>query len=1617
MNVDLDSCAFSRPDYCSDPDNDGFDECPMSTCDEVRDRCRPVINSILPDNGPPGQPISIEGCYFRAYDPASSYVQIGGDAGNVEICENGWTNELIIAEEPGNPNGSQNLIDVNTSTATGGLSTAIDSLQNDPAVYGFDVTGNNCARICTQTALGEGYNFCDDNGDCASGNCMAPQPIPAAGLPVLCPPLSPKTGEEGDLISMSGSKLAPVGIPGVSGVQFSPGLIDTFDDIIARVGSWAVDGITRSEVQVGASSGGVHVVNTMCPSNPLPFKVKCNSNADCTTTNCCRYDGGLGYSVCVDAAECATGVPGDRCQLPSNIANNGTCSTGAELDDIPEDYLCIDTARHQAPTPPNSAAYPPVGENDCTVCCDPDQDNDGDMNDEPGGAMTLGTLKCTPDVWNCTAPGNNERGLYCGCDEDSDCGDVSAMGCGFDDERTDHCCYPRPEIAGWSPSAATQCRNISVTFTFSQSMDWSTFVYGDNTVPETTVSAISGGSVIPGKLTHTDTSFTFTPDEIFDPSENFNVWIATGRTTNTFGVAIGDNVGVTYLRGFNAGNRICTIDHLKFQWWDGAWTRPSPSYMTCSTSNCAPGDHPATPPDGYQQFWSVQSVSEDGTNLISPAPNPIRITWKEDDPKNVFTPTHNGSDIVPPNFEGPCPAESSNSLACLLTSDNASGRGRWVVTADGSASTLLPGGIGKVTDAGIILARMCSSPWPNILPPTNDDPAFEDSGLYPKLDNSPFPTRGNNNYVMNFSTWYCRDGTDLPLLASTDEVIVTEADPATVNLNDGIDSKLKSYLFVYPGTCSIAAFTTETTCVEAGASWTKTSDDAIGILVFENEGGKSLREWYQLQLGYPPQQGQGLTIDGYPAIRDGTTVYVNATNLVAGRVYTNIYLMSYHPDSSAQTIDIFNRMLDNWEFNVNLLPGQKESLQRDIQRVGDLDDIWIKLLEYKAANGHYPLLEGGSYINGMSTSRWPSWQEALGDALGGDLPVDPLNTYEEGGTECTEADGYNQETCWDDTDKAYQCPDDPPIIPDSYIYLYITNPTGEIANLYANMEYTGPEGWVTVPPVGDPCSGIANADCACVNYARNIVGSAADRTGPEITGVDSLVRNGVTVLSGTRALDVSASDAESGVDRVEFYVDGVRTYTDSDGTDGPPAWVWNFNTTGYTDAEHTVLVIAYDTLGNWSSISYRILIDNGGGPDGTTPYIELKSPVGGSTVFGAAVVIDAFATDNRVVDHIEISIDGVIVRTCNGTEGTLTCQHVWDTTAVLNGAHTLAAVAYDQALNTKEVGISVTVNNDDPNPPNPVAITEPADGATISDDVDVRVHAVDDRGIARVDVYIDNLFLASANPVGGDDFIAVLDTQLYENGSHDIDAYAFDLAGNSAAAAGITVSIDNPEKDETPPTVVFIPNTPADGTAVDGVADITVDAFDEIGVTRVNFYVDYLQRATLGGAACQNPAPACNTEAACEGACASVWAWTWPLNTLLYSDGWHTIQADALDAAGNRSASIEIRVNVRGEGAPSITMGQVSPCSAGSGTLINFGTLVTDADGIGRVDAIIQQPDGAEILRVGLNDVAPVDNFYTGTWDSTGYSGAFYVDYEAEDGFGNVSRMNNAACVAVITPP
>ncbi len=91
--------------------------------------------------------------------------------------------------------------------------------------------------------------------------------------------------------------------------------------------------------------------------------------------------------------------------------------------------------------------------------------------------------------------------------------------------------------------------------------------------------------------------------------------------------------------------------------------------------------------------------------------------------------------------------------------------------------------------------------------------------------------------------------------------------------------------------------------------------------------------------------------------------------------------------------------------------------------------------------------------------------------------------------------------------------------------------------------------------------------------------------------------------------------------------------------------------------------------------------------------------------------------------------------------------------------------------------------------PPAAAILAPASGATVVGAVPVSVRPVDDRGIARVELWVDGSLAATDRAYP---WVIVWNTEAVANGPHNLLARAYDAAGNLGESPSLTVTASNP---------------------------------------------------------------------------------------------------------------------------------------------------------------------------------------------------------------------------------
>ena len=269
------------------------------------------------------------------------------------------------------------------------------------------------------------------------------------------------------------------------------------------------------------------------------------------------------------------------------------------------------------------------------------------------------------------------------------------------------------------------------------------------------------------------------------------------------------------------------------------------------------------------------------------------------------------------------------------------------------------------------------------------------------------------------------------------------------------------------------------------------------------------------------------------------------------------------------------------------------------------------------------------------------------------------------------------------------------------------------------------------------------------------------------------------VLTGTVTLSATASD-NIGVAGVRFLVDGASVGVE----DTTAPYSIQFDARTLTNTGHQISATARDAAGTTATASPITVTAN------NPPTLVIITPAPGASVTGPLVGVTYTETgDLTGVDHVHFTLDGGPEVMDRPMDGSYAFDNVPPGPHVLNGW--LVRADHSKISGTDAVPRSFTVTAPDTTPPT-VALTAPAQGASVSGTVSVNVSATDDVGLTGVQFLLDGL------PLGSEDtsspFSVSWNTGTTAVGNHQLSAVARDAAANTATSANVLVTVVNPNE-------------------------------------------------------------------------------------------------------------------------------------------------------------------------------------------------------------------------------
>jgi len=415
------------------------------------------------------------------------------------------------------------------------------------------------------------------------------------------------------------------------------------------------------------------------------------------------------------------------------------------------------------------------------------------------------------------------------------------------------------------------------------------------------------------------------------------------------------------------------------------------------------------------------------------------------------------------------------------------------------------------------------------------------------------------------------------------------------------------------------------------------------------------------------------------------------------------------------------------------------------------------------------------------------------------------------------------------------------------------------------------------------------------NSASASVPVIVDTTSPSLSV--TYPADGAVFATTTVAMAWTASDATSGLDRLELSLDGG------------PATVLAPNETNHTfaglsDGSHTATLVAYDRAGHSTTAARTFVVDT------AAPTVTIDAPVAGWVSTRSVQVTWTAADVGSGLDHIEVSLDGNPPAVLPGTATSTTL------TGVSDGPHTIVVQAFDRAGSSASASVAISVDATLPT----ATVTSPTPGQFLgTSSVQLTWTASDaPSGIDHFEVSIDG-GVATTVPSGTTTYVFTGVT----DGSHTFRLRAIDRAGN-AVTASVTATVD-----VSPPTLAISSPTAAAFIRSHSVI-VTWTAGD--ATSGIDHYL-----VSLDGGSAQTVVGT---------ATSYTFAGT--------SDGAHTILVTAVDRAGNtHPASVTVTVDATN---PSVSI--VGPAAGAVISAASATVTWTASDAASGIDHIEIRVDG-----------------------------------------------------------
>ncbi len=1020
------------------------------------------------------------------------------------------------------------------------------------------------------------------------------------------------------------------------------------------------------------------------------------------------------------------------------------------------------------------------------------------------------------------------------------------------------------------------CRNTQFSITIA---DGKTIV--PSTVNATTIQLLNGTTPVSASLLLVGQTITVRPSV---PLVNgvYTIFLRGGAA----GIQATDG---TFLltEGFTSASytvddtfRICTIARVSIL--SAVTNLPITSDLfTCSGDTCA--DDALATAAGNQHPYLVRAYDATGAGPLTLS----SYAWTQADAGGSYGPTNT---FTPSTAGAPCPTNETSEGYCATGQNVASGSEQLTVAVVGTGTS------GTGTTSIPIRTFMCTKPWPAA---PNPWPFRDPVGIAPA-----------NTPSHDFTFGYC-----------TDDVQGAELSLPVVQSPASGEVRKEYFMFV------------------EDKDGNRTGD-SIGVRILGSSAlpfgayaqDLSPKRWYERTFG-KPSTGTTFEVDGYPALREGRTVYVTADYVLPdGRSYPAVYVFSYNDNANSATKQIFEQIIKNIHFNDGQTPTVLTQLRQDVKRFHAMLEVVYGIAAYYRANEKNPALDTGTYLKNLTMTAWPSWQQTLGTALRITMPADPQGLWDPAATPrqlpaiCAAADGFNQTTCWDEVDKVMQFPSNTANPPESTAIAYVYHPADGSVSLLSTFSPRVARHFVAWYLTHDPSSNICPAPSSCNGFNVEIRSTnfgaideartkpPADTTNPTVAIEAPAAGN----IAGYVTFVVVAADTAggSGMSSVRFSMGGSTSTVSVPGSDGKYRWTWNSRLV--VNNPYTLTVTAADQSGNEATATRSYTVANAPG-DTESPVLNAPAPpdqsasASGIQWNGTDVTLTASATDvhpapspatnNTGVAKIEFYLGTSKLAEAANPACATTCTNPFAANVTVpaatisgfpNGTYTYSAVAYDGYGNTSVRTYTVIVaktSGDTVAPTVAIVLPAPTTTEVSGANTDVVAEASDANGIDRVEFFIDTEGVPRAVDFNGPFSFSWIFDGYVDGSTHTVTANAYDRFGNRASAtrsvtyhgvvgpdtirpsvSGETVTLDTGDTES------------MEGAQLRNTVTLNATLTDNQAIRAGELRIDGVRiPLSFGAYTCATPQ-----------VCTIAYAW----NTLIENIGPHTVSITAYDTAG-----------------------------------------------------------------------------------------------------------------------